>query len=92
MVDKTDKLVGWVFERACQDNWAFGVLLNDGTKMAISHIDSINEDAQGKIWIDAQLSDVAKYQEDGYFIAPTKRQIVTLNVAKIIAIWELADE
>jgi hypothetical protein len=84
-------LVGWVFERALQDNWPFGILLNDGTRMAISHIDLVNEDSQGNVWIDAQLSDEVKYQEDGFFIAPTSRKVITINVSKIVAIWELSD-
>ncbi|MFZ2314457.1 MAG: hypothetical protein WAW86_02200 [Gammaproteobacteria bacterium] len=91
MTGKDNKLVGWVFERACQDHWPFGLLLNDGTKMAINHISSVHENSRGKIWIDAELSNVDKYQKDGYFIAPTTRQIVTINVSKIIAIWELSD-
>lgn len=91
MTDKSTLLVGWVFERALTDNWPFGLLLNDGTKMAIEHIDSTNKDSQGKVWIDAKLSLDDKYRKDGYFIAPSKRQIITINVSKIIAIWELSD-
>lgn len=91
MKNKNDLLVGWVFERALQDNWPFGLLLNDGTRMAIKHIDSTNVDSQGNIWIDAQLSDEARHQKDGYFIAPTGRLIITINASKIIAIWELSD-
>ena len=91
MTDKNNLLVGWVFERALQDNWPFGLLLADGTKMAIMHIDLVQKDSQGKVWIDARLSDEAKYEKAGYFIAPTTRQVITINVAKIIAIWELSD-
>ncbi len=81
-------LVGWVFERALQDNWPFGLLLSDGTKMAISHIDLVNEDSQGNVWIDAQLSE---HKKDGYFTDPTSRKVITINASKIIAIWELSD-
>ena len=91
-MDKNNLLVGWVFERAIQDHWPFGILLCDGTKMVITHIDSVYENSQGKIWIDAQLSDEDKYRKDGYFIAPTKRLLITISVSKIAAMWELSDE
>ncbi len=91
MEDKNNLLVGWVFERASQDNWPFGLLLADGTKMAINHIDAANKDSNGNIWIDAQLSNDKNFQKNGYFIAPTTRFTITINASKIIAIWELSD-
>lgn len=91
MEAKNNLLVGWVFERASQDNWPFGLLLSDGTKMAINHIDTTNKDSHGNIWIDAQLSNDKNFEKDGYFIAPTERLTITINASKIIAIWELSD-
>ena len=77
-----------IFQRANQDFWHFGILMDSGVKIAISHIASLSTDSQGNVWIEAELSES---EFEGYFSAPTSRTTCNINASKICAIFELAD-
>jgi len=85
-------IIGKLFEYASSKPGIYGVLLSDGSKMAIECISKIYRDKSGIIWIDAILSLDKSYYEIGYFTSPTPKQEVTINASHIIAIWELSLE
>jgi len=87
-----NSIIGKLFEYATSKPGIYGILLSDGTKMAIDCISKIYRDKSGMIWIDAILSLDKNYYEIGYFTSPTPKQEITINASHIIAIWELSLE
>ncbi|MCG9885637.1 MAG: hypothetical protein MH825_08690 [Cyanobacteria bacterium] len=88
-------LPGWFAERMVIDVWSFGLLMVTGDIIAISSINKITQDASGALWLDVTLLDqqYAEKEINGHklFYAPTSRTESSVNVAHIVAAFELAD-
>lgn len=90
-------LPAWFIPRMMTDEWSFGLLMTTGVIMAISCIDSVNQAADGSIWLDVRMwgSDhlwVELHRKTmPLMAAPTKRLQASINAAHVIAAFELAD-
>jgi hypothetical protein len=91
-------LPSWFTQRMMEDSWQFGLMLSNGTTIAISGIKSLHLDASGGIWIDVYMLD---YSVDDLYVrtkelfyiwtSPTSRVEATINAAHVIAAFEIAD-
>jgi len=77
-----------LIHKAMNDHWGFGLLMDCGTKIAISHINSLSEDEKGNFWMEAELLDD---KLDGYLSSPTLRTTCNINCSKISVIYQLWD-
>jgi len=85
-------LPAWFIPRMMDDEWRFGLLLATGRTLVIQHIDEVNMAADGSLWIDARMAGDPPLQGDLKWIsAPTSRTNVSINVAHIVAAFEVAD-
>lgn len=95
-IEKYIKLLpAWFTSRMLDDTWNFGLLMITGDIIAIQYINSIKQDANGNIWLDATLQDDHYFDEEiqshKVFIAPTSRTNVSINSSHVMAAFELAD-
>ena len=96
MNEHADLLPAWFSSRMMQDDWTFGLLMCDGTMIAISNIERITKAADNTLWLDVLLLD---YREKEYclehfsktLVAPTSRQEASINASNVMAAFELAD-
>lgn len=88
-------LPAWFTERMMSDSWSFGLLMITGDVIAIESIRKITQDANGNIWLDAQLLEHEPFVDNvnGHriLISPTSRTGITINAAHVVAAFELAD-
>jgi hypothetical protein len=92
MKDSQQLLPAWFVPRMMHDVWYFGLLLTDGTVLRITCINSVWQAADNSLWIDAEME---KWSSGNYpknhMFAPTSRLSVSINVAHIMAAFEVAD-
>lgn len=85
----------WFADRMMTDVWFFGLLLKDGTKLAIDSVHKITRDAAGDIWIDVRMiqqEDLKDTRFSGYRGSPTReRTLASIRADAIILAWEIAD-
>ncbi|MDJ0726313.1 MAG: hypothetical protein QNJ38_14460 [Prochloraceae cyanobacterium] len=94
-IEKYIKLLpAWFTSRMLDDSWHFGLLMITGDIIAIQYINSIKQDANGNIWLDATLQDCQvdeEVQSHKVFVAPTSRTNVSINSSHVMAAFELTD-
>lgn len=95
----TEQSTPWLIERMTGDIWYFGLLLDTGHVLCISHISAIWR-GDGGIWLDVDLLDelpfttkdhLSRHQHLKFITAPTSRCQASVQASKIIAAFELAD-
>jgi len=93
-------LPAWFIPRMIDDSWHFGLLTTSGHIIEIECIYRVLQDANGGIWIDVALvemnghffgDDKTSQSLGKRFAAPTGRHTASINVAHIVAAFELAD-
>jgi hypothetical protein len=88
-------LPAWFVPRMTGDEWFFGLLLDTGVALAISHINRVHQSADNNIWLDVEmLTDVpfgAERLPMKMITAPTSRLTASVNAAHIVCAFELAD-
>ena len=98
--EMTRLLPAWFVERMARDTWAFGLMLANGMTLAVEHLDSVVQDANGNLWIDGDLMDLGDAGSKtldrlpipgGLVGAPTSRTQASIAVRHIVAVFELAD-
>ncbi len=97
-MDSTADLIPACFtKRMTEDVWCFGLLMRDGTVIAVQAIERIQQAADGSIWLDVRLMDRSDGNTewlkpyDKTLIAPTSRLEASINASHIMAAFELAD-
>ncbi|GLI93671.1 hypothetical protein [Methylocystis echinoides] len=90
----------WFTERMMYDHWSFGLLMNNGEVIAISHIKQVVADAAGTLWLDVELepcgyqpmlSDEHPLYGRKLFTAPKDRFDATIRADAVVMAFELAD-
>ena len=96
--EMTRLLPTWFVERMARDTWAFGLMLANGRTLAVEHLNSVVQDANGNLWIDVDLMDLGDFKSKFYgripgelVGAPTSRTQASIAVQHIVAVFELAD-
>lgn len=86
-------LSAWFYERMSEDSWQFGLLLDTGITLAITHIQNISHAADGSLWLDVEMmsSHPTQYADESVWISPTSRTVASVAVSHIVAAFELAD-
>ncbi|MDX2242561.1 MAG: hypothetical protein NW224_17880 [Leptolyngbyaceae cyanobacterium bins.302] len=80
----------WFVERMMTDTWWFGLMMSNGTVIGIHRILSVDQAADGTIWLTVELlSDTP--EDDRIFIAPTSRLTASINASHVVAAYELLD-
>lgn len=80
----------WFVDRMMTDTWWFGLMMSNGTVIGIHRILSVDQAADGTIWLTVELlSDTPG--DDRVFIAPTSRLTASINASHVVAAYELAD-
>ena len=94
----SDTRLPWFLSRMTEDTWSFGIMLVTGQVLAIQTIYAVRRAQNGSAWIDAQLMPhddfwIESARKNGYRVvgAPTSREHVSINIAHIVAAFELAD-
>jgi hypothetical protein len=94
-IDAKRLLPAWFIPRMMDDCWSFGLLLITGHTLAIECIEAVHLAADGSLWIDVTMKtgeDVWLRDSPGRLLfAPTSRTTASVNVAQIVAAFELAD-
>jgi len=83
----------WFAGRMIADDWRFGLLLSAGQVMLIRQIEAVHLSPQGVVLLDVvMLTDAAGFSAPGgVLVAPTERARATVNLAHVIAAFEVAD-
>lgn len=80
----------WFVDRMMTDTWWFGLMMSNGTVIGIHRILSVDQAADGSIWLTVELlSDTPG--DDRVFIAPTTRLTASINASHVVAAYELVD-
>lgn len=85
--------------RLTNDYWPFGVLVLSGDVLVVNHVNSIDRDAAGDIWLNVDLVREKDYIIDfkqmfpdrRIVFAPTDRVTATVKASHVVAAFELAD-
>ena len=97
MDNTVDLIPAWFTKRMTEDVWHFGLLMRDGTVIGVQTIESIQQSADGHVWLDVRLMDPSDGNSEWLkpfaksLIAPTSRLEASINASHIIAAFELAD-
>ena len=88
----------WFGERMSTDSWPFGLLLSTGAVIVITTITGAVKAEDGSVWLDVELDTNRQGYWTGIlpkgtpvFVSPTRRTKASLNVAHIVAAFEMAD-
>ena len=87
-------LPAWFTDRMLNDSWCFGLLMITGDIIAIHQINSIKQDANSNLWLDATLMDNSLHdniQGHKVFTSPTSRNHISINSSHVMAAFEIAD-
>ncbi len=87
-------LPGWFVERMMSEKWFYGLMLENGSILAIQCINRIYTGANGSIWIDVTMAErkpTAVKAYENIVVAPTARLEASVNTAHVVAAFELAD-
>jgi hypothetical protein len=88
-------LPAWFVPRMMNDVWAFGLLLTTGQILRITEILDVIQAADSSLWIDVTMDDTPAgtdfWGKQNHLYAPTSRVKASVNVAQIVAAFELAD-
>lgn len=91
-------LPGYMFERVASDCWYFGFLMVTGDIIAIESMLSVTKTDAGQVFVDAVVSDKVGSQWgephpwSEKIVSPSvgDRRQITINVAHVMAVFELA--
>lgn len=78
----------WFIERMSSDQWNFGLILSDGSRLEITSIIGLQKLGEA-LWIDVELAE--KPIREGWEGSPTSRTTASINAAHIVAAFELHD-
>lgn len=90
VIQARQMLPTWFVDRMMTDTWWFGLMMSNGTVIGVHRILSVDQAADGTIWLTVELlSDTPG--DDRVFIAPTTRLTASINASHVVAAYELAD-
>jgi hypothetical protein len=95
--DPWELLPAWFTERFMGDVWFFGLLLDTGGVLAIRRIDAVSLDVAGNLWLDVEMLGRdecllgPKCEAGPLIYSPTSRCQASVNAARVVAAFELAD-
>ncbi|MDJ0388867.1 hypothetical protein QMO56_12150 [Roseomonas sp. E05] len=83
----------WFSGRMMADDWRFGLLLSTGQVMLIQRIEAVHLSPHGVVLMDVDMLREAEgfAAPGGVLVAPTGRVRATVNLAHIVAAFEVAD-
>ena len=87
----------WFIPRMMHDTWSFGLLLDNGLIMCITHISDIKE-VYGQQYVDVEMDTsipaealhLKRIDSSRFLIAPTERTTASVRLASIVAAFDLA--
>lgn len=89
----SELLPAWFIGRMMDDRWRFGLMLNTGITLGVSHITNVTSDAAGNVWLDCEMlsDDPEQTASIKLLTAPCpERRHVSVNTAHIVAAFEIA--
>ena len=83
----------WFAGRMMADEWRFALLLSTGQVMLIRRVDAVHLSPHGLVLLDVDMQQEAEgfAAPGGVLVAPTGRARATVNLAHVIAAYEVAD-
>jgi hypothetical protein len=90
-----DLLPAWFTGRMMSDCWGFGLMLKNGTVIAIECIDKVVQAKDGSLWLDVQLLDHtgnSDLDDDNIFTAPhSDRPSASINASEVVFAFEICE-
>ncbi|HWL82457.1 MAG TPA: hypothetical protein VNR89_16030 [Roseomonas sp.] len=83
----------WFAGRMMADDWRFALLLSTGQVMLIRRIEAVHLSPHGMVLVDVDMQREAEgfTAPGGVLVAPTGRVRATVNLAHVVAAYEVAD-
>ena len=90
-------LPAWFTTRMMSDVWVFGLIIGPRTMVVISTIHAIRQDANGGLWLDAEMHDDVGFEAEKNFpgwnfitAISGDRDDISINASHVIGALELA--